>query len=583
MRLINVKTLELHEFIGSYIPPYTILSHTWGHDEVTFQDMLTEKATTKEGYEKIKRCCEIAASDGFKWAWVDTCCIDKTSSAELSEAINSMYRWYRNSRVCYVILSDVSSEEECQTAGSSFRRSRWFTRGWTLQELIAPSSVIFYGSDWIEIGTKSSMCDLIVEITHIHEKILLEAQDLGRFSVAQKMSWASGRETTRVEDIAYCLMGLFNINMPLLYGEGKRAFFRLQEQILNTSDDDSILAWAISQKLGTQHTSSCLAASPAAFANSGNIIYSPAFLGWRNELGHSTITNGGLHIELDVIHEHADNFRHGTVYGLLRVMGPDRKSRVAIPMLKRKYSQVYCRTESDAIELFTNEEIQRRGGYQRMLIYIEVDRELDSNYHWIGKDTRVECNVETKGLQENGIIYVGLSQPQRRLDAAAPTFCWFVGEQDTSATVHFHGRNIDSFFKIVLTHRYNSFMHRQQVGICVIHEMQGHEGFWFVSWNQSERAPDRVKWQDSTGRIRIKVAVRAHGKHELTQLPPRHELTLEDNTSRIANTREIDDRTSEGEQTFKVSINWDGPEGASSYEPIALENMIYNGPGVEDF
>ena len=162
MRLLHTSTLKLEEFIGSNIPPYAILSHTWGIEEVSFQDMQGSGAMEKVGYEKISRCCEKAATGGFEYAWVDTCCIDKSSSSELSEAINSMYRWYRNAEVCYVSLSDVPHDYESLDL---FKRSRWFTRGWTLQELIAPSMVIFFDSDWEEIGTKSSLQISLIEVT----------------------------------------------------------------------------------------------------------------------------------------------------------------------------------------------------------------------------------------------------------------------------------------------------------------------------------------------------------------------------------------------------------------------------------
>jgi len=150
--------------------------------------MMTCNTSGKKGYDKIKRCCEIALSDGFKYVWVDTCCIDKTSSSELTEAINSMYRWYENSAVCYPILSGVRSDEHYYLRDSKFRASRWFTRGWTLQELIAPSNVVFYGRDWKEIGTKSSLRDIISQITEIHVGILSRDMSLHGFSVVQKMS-----------------------------------------------------------------------------------------------------------------------------------------------------------------------------------------------------------------------------------------------------------------------------------------------------------------------------------------------------------------------------------------------------------
>src|ERR1700733_11317378 len=204
----------------------------------------------------------MAAADGFHYIWIDTCCIDKASSAELSEAINSTYRWYHESGVCYAYLADVPPN----AVDDEFAKSRWFTRGWTLQELIAPSTVIFLGKEWQKMGTKSSRQRIISEVTGIPTNILLGG-DLERTSIAQKLSWASKRETTRVEDIAYCLMGIFGINMPMLYGEGERAFIRLQEEIMKVSDDHSLFAWESFDNRG-----GLLATSSAAFSNSSEII-----------------------------------------------------------------------------------------------------------------------------------------------------------------------------------------------------------------------------------------------------------------------------------------------------------------------
>jgi len=173
--------------------------------------------------------------------WIDTCCIDKTSSAELSEAINSMYRWYQRSQVCYAYLVDVpDATADHSRPDSLFQQSKWFTRGWTLQELLAPTFVEFYDQNWIEIGTKSSMRTLVQKITNI--SILVNIDEA---CVAEKLSWASTRVTTRIEDLAYCLMGLFDINMPLLYGEGHNAFLRLQLEIWNRTNDESIFAWSM--------------------------------------------------------------------------------------------------------------------------------------------------------------------------------------------------------------------------------------------------------------------------------------------------------------------------------------------------
>ena len=259
MRLIHTKTLKLAEFAGKEIPPYVILSHTWEEGEVSFQDMQSGDADQKAGYDKIKRCCKVAAAQGFKHAWIDTCCIDKTSSSELSEAINSMYRWYQAAEVCYAYLSDVPPQQDA--SGSAFANSRWFTRGWTLQELVAPASLIFFGSNWQEVGTKSSLQGVISKITGIHPEALLCADDrLQNFSIAQRMSWASLRQTTRIEDLAYCLMGIFSVNMPMLYGEGERSFIRLQEEIMKSSDDPTIFAW---RKMA--NNGGLLATSPAVF------------------------------------------------------------------------------------------------------------------------------------------------------------------------------------------------------------------------------------------------------------------------------------------------------------------------------
>jgi hypothetical protein len=249
MRLINTETLEMKEFLGDPFcydfPEYAILSHTWGSDEVSLKDMSNlDTARAKAGFSKIARCCSIAKSEGLAWAWVDTCCIDKTSSAELSEAINSMFKWYQASTVCYAYLKDVSSEDHLRSRlrsdASWYSLPRWFTRGWTLQELIAPFNVVFYSDSWLKLATKESICDQIARATKIPAGILRHTIPLPSISVGSRMVWARQRETTRPEDVAYCLLGIFDLNMPLLYGEGNKAFMRLQAEILKTTGDHSI-------------------------------------------------------------------------------------------------------------------------------------------------------------------------------------------------------------------------------------------------------------------------------------------------------------------------------------------------------
>jgi hypothetical protein len=237
MRLLRCdgdSDFSLVEFFKSTIPKYAILSHTWEEDEVTFEDLQKRTSTKKAGYEKIRFCAEQANRDGLQYFWVDTCCIDKSNRAELTEAINSMFRWYRMSTKCYVYLSDVSTtavNTDELTWELAFRRSRWFTRGWTLQELIAPISIDFFCRDLKWIGSKSSLEQQIHEITGI-PKSALQGASLAQFNDKERFSWIQPRQTTVEEDKAYSLLGIFDVQMPLRYGEGMaNAFKRLEEEI----------------------------------------------------------------------------------------------------------------------------------------------------------------------------------------------------------------------------------------------------------------------------------------------------------------------------------------------------------------
>ncbi|KAF9066753.1 heterokaryon incompatibility protein-domain-containing protein, partial [Rhodocollybia butyracea] len=245
MRLIQTTSPEpeLVYFGDEQIPKYAILSHVWGEEEVTFQHM-QDPSNRKEmkGWSKIVRACELARSEEWDYIWIDTCCIDKSSSAELSEAINSMYRYYREAPVCYAYLADVRSDIPSRSFSLEFRASKWFTRGWTLQELIAPVIVVFFTQKWERIGTKASLQEIITDLTGIPLNALLDF-GLRKSSIAARMSWAAGRKTSRIEDRAYSLMGIFGVYMPPIYGEGEHAFIRLQEEILKTSDDQTLFAW----------------------------------------------------------------------------------------------------------------------------------------------------------------------------------------------------------------------------------------------------------------------------------------------------------------------------------------------------
>ncbi|KAF2022598.1 hypothetical protein EK21DRAFT_46044, partial [Setomelanomma holmii] len=237
-------SLKLEYFIAEDVPPYAILSHTWEEEEVTYQDFIaaTDDRESKKGWRKIRRMCELAKDHWLEYAWVDTCCIDKSSSAELSEAINSMYGYYRESRVCFAFLSDWIAHSENE---NDLHSCRWFTRGWTLQELIAPMDIIFFDSRFEAGGTKFTLVEKLSAVTYIDMELLFERRLIAEFSVAQKMSWAARRRTTRTEDRAYSMLGIFDLNVPLLYGEGSKAFRRLQEEIIRSTTDTSIFAWKL--------------------------------------------------------------------------------------------------------------------------------------------------------------------------------------------------------------------------------------------------------------------------------------------------------------------------------------------------
>ncbi|KAI0359524.1 HET-domain-containing protein [Trametes cingulata] len=308
MWLLRTSTAELTHFDSPYDVRggYTILSHVWQEHEQSFKDVqaLQSKLATAglkrllraRVSAKIRECCVLAKMHGYDWLWIDTCCIDRSSSAELSEAVNSMYEWYALAQVCYAYLQDVPSAEDPHAPDSAFRRSKWFTRSWTLQELIAPRCVVFLAQDWTLIGTKASLAPLLQDITGIDTDILTFRQELGNVSVARRMSWASCRNATRIEDEAYSLMGIFGVHMPTIYGEGRRAFRRLQEEILKRTSDQTLFAWGNvlpiriapfreRMSYGSYHPDNHMfAPSPAAFYRSASMVPVPMEVAVENAL-----------------------------------------------------------------------------------------------------------------------------------------------------------------------------------------------------------------------------------------------------------------------------------------------------------
>jgi hypothetical protein len=373
MRLLNVNAqkLELVEFFGDQIPPYAILSHTWGDDEVTFQDLQRGQYEHKLGLEKIRYTCQQAKRDELSWCWVDTCCIDKTSSAELSEAINSMFNWYSRAQVCYAYLADVRVNSSCEpcvetqadiervtndfsdasakssggtpaqkeprwtsctelhhqttTIGTpsehcnrrtpgpvtslvvAFRDSRWFQRGWTLQELIAPRRLNFFDHSWEPLGRRDDeLLDAVTEVTGLNPMVFGNPLVLREVPIARRMSWMARRQTTRKEDEAYCLLGVFGVNMPLLYGEEDSAFVRLQEELLRRFPDNSVLIFT-KPTTDNHMTREPLASSPRDFAGCSHVE------SWKTQkipfaLEACRLTNVAIHISLPLLRIERTNY-----------------------------------------------------------------------------------------------------------------------------------------------------------------------------------------------------------------------------------------------------------------------------------
>jgi hypothetical protein len=310
MWLIDTETLELSDTVDLEKHQYAILSHTWAEGEVDFQQMRSNQSAIKQkpGYKKIAKTCRLARSKGIPYAWVDTCCIDKNSSAGLTEAINSMFAWYQSSSVCFVYLFDLPSHEfdgHESMMKAAFPECRWFRRGWTLQELIAPEVVEFYDQRWNFIGTKSFLRKEISATTGIDVEVLENSDLVSTIPLGRRMSWAAHRRTTRVEDVAYCLLGIFNISMSVIYGEGPKAFLRLQEKIIKNSTDMSIFAWTSQAEVRDdrrpmytpyhqQDFRGILARTPAEFVQCARLRHAQDPAPTIREFG---MTNGGLRIK----------------------------------------------------------------------------------------------------------------------------------------------------------------------------------------------------------------------------------------------------------------------------------------------
>jgi len=407
MRLIRVDTWKLEDFFGDGIPPYAILSHTWGpdSDELSFgdiQDVDVDSNPQHIKFVKLKGCCERAKEDGLQYVWIDTCCINKSDGTELGEAINSMFRWYTKSAVCYAYLADVPPGDPCEKPGSKFYASRWFTRGWTLQELVAPRQFRFYDSSWALIGTKGQLATPIQNITGIPRSFLLGWLGLHEASVAQRMSWAAKRTTKRREDIAYSLLGIFGVMLPMIYGEGDQAFIRLQEAIMKESGDDSILAWELAPEDGSASPATIIgkksrgafATSPLAFAHCSNIVARDHH--HDDTTAHPLETSGG---RLKV-HLHVHPTSGGETYGLLSC-GPETNLGlvVGVPLSasqsRSSLSDEYIRPHGKPTCLFP----MPSSDMQTKAIHIKTDRQsvghtAANRRHWFCIEEPVGGHLE---------------------------------------------------------------------------------------------------------------------------------------------------------------------------------------------
>lgn len=433
MKLLNARDfteckITLTEFNDeSTIPDYAILSHTWGEDEVKLRDLeglFHEKLVLKKAFSKLENCCLKTLEWSLEWVWIDTCCIDQQSSAELSEAVNSMYQWYRQSAVCFAYLFDASCHEDDLKANrtidsdpgylqrkESFEKARWFTRGWCLQELLAPRNMQFFNNHWEHIGSKHDLRIHISSVTGIDEYGLF-IPDLSVLSVAHRMGWAASRQTTREEDIAYCLLGIFNINMPLLYGEGKvRAFGRLQEEIMRRTEDHSMFAWS---GVGTDFRNDMvgfLAPHPSGFKY-GRVDLCEL----PTDVEPLSITGRGIRAQLPLIprDERDENFL--AVIGCKKFSSSQTYYAIPITRLK-KSSDVYRRTLPE-LQTVSSQAAENADVNTVFLLRHSKPTHLedkDTTQVWLSSLEMKRCFYKIKGIFPSQLWNVG-----RRVFAFSP-------------------------------------------------------------------------------------------------------------------------------------------------------------------
>lgn len=301
--LINTATCQIEKDVP--VETYAILSHHWaGDDEIKFN---TLRPGDLQRSKKIRGAIEIAKAANYPYIWIDSVCMDKSNAVETSTNINSMFDYYQNAEVCITYLSDVDTTKtrlrKFEKDTDARQNSVWFTRGWTLQELLASPYMWFYDKNWQFIADKEdeSVKKELQAATKIDPSFLNGDLAFRSASVATRMSWMAGRTTTRTEDIAYSMLGILGISMEPQYGEGVRAFLRLQKTLLDGDKDESIFAWtwnkvglgcysSLAETPWVPNSWGLLAPSPDCFAESANVIL-PAKKS-REEREYTWVQNG---------------------------------------------------------------------------------------------------------------------------------------------------------------------------------------------------------------------------------------------------------------------------------------------------
>ncbi|KAK3644953.1 hypothetical protein LTR56_009340 [Elasticomyces elasticus] len=440
MRLINVDTFALQEFAGAGTPPYAILSHNWGEAEVSFGDIQDpDLAQDKLGFVKIFFACRQAKADGLDYVWVDTCCIDKNSSHELSEAINSMFSWYMSAEVCYVYLADVPGH--CPSLDTfhvrpayfhgleCFEASRWWTRSWTLQELLAPRKVLFFGCAGNPLGALEDLIVRVAGITGIESDVLTHKRPLRDISIARRLSWAANRDATRAEDVAYSLFGILDVNMPLLYGEGPKAFQRLQEELIRQSTDQSIFAWDAPSGF-VEPRELLLAPSPRCFANGRNI---------RRRRGTAIesafrVSNKGLEISLPIVRWRPDQDSPYFTLGILDCRYEGSSEVLALVMSQHPFN---LHGGTPALELYVSGFQKRIGDttrYTRLMPLEKADFEnAKLTLLTVTRDLQSQAYVQTFTNNANSWFPVRFMGNEPTLIPVLrdlyPEQCWYEGSR----------------------------------------------------------------------------------------------------------------------------------------------------------